>query len=84
MKPKQLRKLAQTDPEAFFRSIKGARAREMKARHLLLHQDLIPGASEADRAALREYVHDGTWRSLYGHDRAMYRLLRAAVERLES
>lgn len=84
MNPKQLRKLARTDPKAFRRHIKGARAREMKARHLLLHQDLIPGSSEADLAALREYVQDGTWRSLYGHDRPMYLLLRAAVERLES
>ena len=61
-------------------SIAGARQRELTARHLLLHPELVATASAADRAALREYIDRKGWRSLYGHDRRMYRLLRAGVE----
>ena len=65
MRKAQLRKLATTDPAAFLRKIEGARNRELTARHLLLHRNEIETASEADLAALREYIEDHGWRSLY-------------------
>jgi len=83
MKPKQLRALARRDPQAFRKLIHGARARELAARHLLLHPDQVSSAAPADLAALQNYLAEGGWRSLYGHDRRMYRLLRAGVEQLQ-
>lgn len=84
MKTKQLRRLALTDPDAFRRLIKGARERELTARHLLLNPEQIATASVEDRQALSEYVADEEWKSLYGHDRRMYRLSRAGVEKLKT
>lgn len=59
----------------------GARERELTARHLLLHQEQIPTASVADRAALDEFVKFRQWESLRGHDDRMYRILKNAVAR---
>jgi hypothetical protein len=81
---KQLRHLALTNPDAFRRLIKGARHRELTARHLLLHPETIATAASEDRQALEEYLSDQTWKSLYGHDRRMYYLLRAGVEKYKS
>ena len=61
--------------------IQGARQRELAARHWLLHLDQLDRGSEEDLRALGEYVRAETWKSLYGHDRAMYLLLRAGVEK---
>jgi hypothetical protein len=84
VKKKQLRHLARANPEAFRRLIKGARHRELTARYLLLHLAQIPSASVAEREALEEYISDETWKSLYAHDRRMYRLLREGVEKLKA
>jgi hypothetical protein len=82
MKPKQLRALALRDPAAFKKLIRGARARELTARHLLLHPNQVASASAEDLAALRDYVVEEGWRSLYGHDRRMYKLLKAGAQKL--
>jgi hypothetical protein len=82
MNKRQLRALALSDPEAFRRLIRGARDRELTARHLLLHPDQVESATPEDLHALREYIKDRGWASLYGHDRRMYRLLRAGAEKL--
>jgi hypothetical protein len=82
MKPRQLRALALRDPAAFRRLIRGARARELTARHLLLHPEQFKSASPEDLAALRNYIAEVGWRSLYGHDRRMYKLLKAGAEKL--
>lgn len=84
MTKKQLRHLARTNPDAFRRLIKGARERELAARHLLLHPHKFPTASLEEHQALAEYLADQEWRSLYGHDRRMYYLLRAGVEKLNT
>jgi hypothetical protein len=84
MKKSQLRRLAVTDPDAFRRLIKGARERELTARHLLLNLENIATASVEDRQALAEYLADEEWKSLYGHDRRMYYLLRAGVEKVNT
>ncbi len=82
---KQLRKLAVSDPAAFWARIKGSRARELTARHLLLNQGEIAAASPEDIVALQDYVSRQGWRSLYMHDRGMYLLLRnGAREYLKS
>lgn len=60
---------------------KGARQRELVARHLLFHPENISKASQEDRMALEEYVKHRGWSSLYNHDRRMYRLLRLAAEK---
>ena len=84
MTKKQLRHLARTNPDAFRRLIKGARERELAARHLLLHPHKFPTASLEDRQALAEYLADQEWRSLYGHDRRVcITFLRAGVEKLK-
>lgn len=83
MKKRQLRALALRDPTAFRKLIHGARDRELTARHLILNPEKVASASPEDLAALREYLKDQEWRSLYGHDRRMYRLLRAGVEKLQ-
>jgi hypothetical protein len=82
MKPRQLRALALRDPVAFRKLIHGARDRELTARHLLLNPEKVVSASPEDLEALMEYINDRTWRSLYNHDRRMYRLLKAGVEKL--
>jgi hypothetical protein len=61
--------------------IKGARERELTARHLLIHQELIPHAGRSEMKALQEYMERRGWRSLWGHDNRMYRILREAAER---
>jgi hypothetical protein len=81
MTKKQLRNLALTNPDAFRRAITGARRRELAARHLLLHLEQVATASVEDRQAFEEYVAERQWKSLYGHDRRMYRLLRAGAEK---
>jgi hypothetical protein len=57
----------------------GARQRELTARYLLLHQDRIGQASAEDLAALEEYCGGQRWKSMRGHDKGMYQLLRAGV-----
>jgi hypothetical protein len=84
MNKRQLRALALRDPIAFRKLIHGARARELAARHLLLHPDQVVPASPEDLEALRNYIKDREWGSLYGHDRRMYRLLKAGMEKLKS
>jgi hypothetical protein len=84
MNKHQLRALALRDPEQLRRHIRGARERELTARHFLLHPERITSASPEDLEALREYIHDRGWRSLYGHDRRMYLLLRAGAEKLRT
>lgn len=81
MSSRKLRKLAKTDPTSFLRAIKGARGRDLAARQLLLHPEEVGKASAEDLNALREYVEEKRWRSLYHHDRRMYRLLRMGAEK---
>jgi len=83
MRPRQLRAFALRDPQGFRKFIRGARERELTARHLLLHPDKVASALPEELAALREYVKDGGWKSLYSHDRRMYRLLREGAEKLQ-
>src|SRR5258708_6938998 len=59
----------------------GARERELTARHLLLHPENISKATDAERSALDDYVRRAAWRSLWHHDKRMYRLLREAGEK---
>jgi hypothetical protein len=80
MKAHQLRKLAISDPEAFRRQIAGARKRDLAARHLLLHPEHVSTASQEALDALSEYMADQRWRSLYAHDRRMYRILKSGAE----
>lgn len=79
MNKQTLRKLARTDPNEFRRRVMGARGRDLAARALLLHPEGIPMATKEELAALDDYVREKKWRSLYHHDRRMYRLLRAAA-----
>ena len=83
MNKRQMRRLAETNPRAFRAYIAGARHRELTARHLLLHPEMANKASEEDLAALKEYISDRGWRSLYHHDRRMYRFLGAGAKRFE-
>lgn len=64
--------------EDLLERVRGARQRELTARHLLLHLDEVPKATPEGRAALDEYVDRAGRRSLYGHERRMYRILRRA------
>jgi len=82
MNPRKLRAFARRDPKAFREYIRGARDRELTARHLLLHPEQVASASPEDLAALRNYIAEKGWSSLYGHDRRMYKLLRAGAENL--
>lgn len=82
MTKRQLRAFAVRDPKAFREFIRGARDRELTARHLLLHIEKVASASPEDLEALRNYITDREWGSLYGHDRRMYRLLKAGMEKL--
>jgi hypothetical protein len=84
MNKRQLRALALKDPEALRRLIRGARDRELTARHLLLHPEQVESASDEELQALREYIKDRGWSSMYGHDRRMYRLLRAGAANYRS
>jgi hypothetical protein len=59
---------------------KGARWRELTARHLLLHLELLQSASAAEIQAFTHYVKGEKWRGLYFHDRAMYLTLRRQAE----
>jgi hypothetical protein len=82
MNKRQLRLLAQKDPQAFRNHIAGARQRELTARYLLLHPEEVAKASPEQMIALREYIEDGGWKNLYNHDRRMWQMLRAGVQRL--
>ncbi len=82
MNKRQLRTLALRDPQGFRKYIKGARARDLMARHLLLHQDQVETATAEALDALKSYIQERGWRSLYGHDRRMYHLLKQAAEKL--
>jgi hypothetical protein len=64
--------------------IRGARERELIARHLLIHQEQIPKAKRSEIKALEEFVGRRGWRCLWGHDNRMYRILRDAAERFVS
>jgi hypothetical protein len=83
MNPRKLRAFALRDPAGFWDYIRGARDRELTARHLLLHPDKVASASPEAMAALRAYVQERGWRSMYNHDRRMYLLLRAGAEKLK-
>ena len=83
MNKRQMRRLAETDPRAFRAYIAGARHRDLTARHLLLHPEMVSKASAEDLAALNEYIRERRWKSLYHHDRRMYRFLRGGAEKLE-
>jgi hypothetical protein len=83
MDNKQLRAFARKKPKEFLRNLRGSRNRDLIARHLLLHPEQIPKAPNAARAALSDYVLSQRWRSLYNHDRRMYRILRAAALKLK-
>ena len=61
----------------------GARWREVTARQLLLHPVAVPRATAEELEALQAYIDRRGWRSLYGHDRRMYRILRARAEGLK-
>jgi hypothetical protein len=82
MTPKQRRRLAVTDPAAFRALIRSARKRDLAARHLLLHPEDVIKASPEDLKALEEYVRERGWKSLYCHDRRMYKLLRAGAAKV--
>jgi len=82
MNKRQLRAFAIRDPKGFRQFIRGARERELAARHLLLHPEAVASASKTEREALRAYVKDSGWRSLYFHDRRMYHLLRTGAKLL--
>jgi len=56
----------------------------LTARHLLLHLGELKEATPEQLDAVREYLTDEGWKSLYNHDRRMWRLLRDGVQRLES
>lgn len=84
MTPRKLRAFALRDPAGFRNYIRGARDRELTARHLILHPDKVALASPEELAALREYIAEKGWRSMYNHDRRMYLLLRAGVEKLRN
>jgi hypothetical protein len=62
---------------------RGARWREVTARQLLLHPDDAASATSEELEALQAYVKRKGWRSLYGHDRRMYRILRSRAKRLK-
>ena len=82
MSTRKLRlELLKLTPAEFRKRIHGARERELTARHLLLHLGKLSEARPEDLSALDEYVKRAGWRSLYGHDRRMYRMLRAGAER---
>jgi hypothetical protein len=83
MNKRQLREFALRDPKRFRLYIRGARERELTARHFLLNPARVSSASPAELEALKEYIHDRGWRSLYGHDRRMYHLLKAGAEKLQ-
>lgn len=82
MNQRQMRALARRNPAEFLRRIRGARRRELEARHLLLHPEEVRNATAESLASLEEYVQAQGWRSLYHHDRAMYRLLKAGASKL--
>lgn len=82
MNKRQLRLLALKDPRAFKKYLTGARERDLTARHLLLHPGDVAKASPEQLVVLREYIKDGGWKSLYNHDRRMWRLLRAGAQQL--
>lgn len=84
MNKRRLRSLALKDPDAFRKHITGARARDLTARHLLLHPEEVAKASPEQLATLREYIKDGGWKSLYNHDRRMWKLLRAGAQQLRT
>ncbi len=74
--------MAKRDPEGFRKCIKGARARDLMARQLLLHPDQLETATAEALTALKNYIQERGWSSLYGHDRRMYYLLKQAAEKL--
>jgi hypothetical protein len=83
MNARQMRAFAARDPQGFRQYIKGARERDLMARHLLIHPEQIPKAFKAAREALADYLLNRRWRSLYNHDRRMYLLLRAGARHIE-
>jgi hypothetical protein len=83
MNARQMRAFAISDPKGFREFIKGARERDLMARHLLLHPELIRKAPKAACEALADYLLNRRWRSLYNHDRRMYLMLRQGARELE-
>jgi hypothetical protein len=55
---------------------RGAQARSLAAEHLLLNPNEFPRASKEDAQSLVEYVREKGWKTLYRHDRRMYKLLK--------
>ena len=60
----------------------GARKGELTARHLLLHPQEVSTATPEEIDWLRAYLFREGWRTLYAHDRRMYRLLREGAGKL--
>jgi hypothetical protein len=83
MNKQQLRAFALRKPKGFRQYIRGARDGDLMARHLLIHPEQIPKAPKAARDAVADYLLNRRWRSLYNHDRRMYRILRAGALKLE-
>ena len=50
---------------------KGASEHELTGRHLLLHPDEIPMATDVELAALDDFVRRKGWRKLWHHDKPM-------------
>lgn len=76
--PSRLREVADT-----LEKTPGARQRELRARHLLLHPNELRVASTEDIATVREYVKDRTWETMRETDTAMFSLLDAAIATLD-
>jgi hypothetical protein len=83
MNKQQLRAFALRKPKEFRQYIRGARDRDLMARHLLIHPEQVPKASKAAREALEDYLINRRWQSLYNHDRRMYLILREGARELE-
>jgi hypothetical protein len=62
---------------------RGAGDRGLTARNLLLNPNKFDQASKEDVQAVAEYVREKRWKSLYHHDRGMYKLLKAGAQVLK-
>jgi hypothetical protein len=73
-------------PERGFPQVKrtrGAEDRGLIARDLLLNPGKFDQASKEDVQAVAEYVREKRWKSLYHHDRRVYKLLKAGAQVLK-
>src|SRR5581483_8075801 len=58
------------------------RGQESTVQHMLLDPRKIASASPKDEEAVWNYVHEQGWKSLYRHDRQLYRMLKDAAQKL--